>query len=88
MPRHRQKTAERLVVELRDKVFGPGLVDSPAEAAVVAGKEGSVFTDAVGALMALGYNAPDADKAARRALSVLGPKATSEALVKKALAQT
>jgi Holliday junction DNA helicase RuvA len=83
-----KKTAERLVVELRDKVFGEGLAAPPAEAAAPSGADNSVFTDAVGALMALGYNAPDADKAARRALSTLGPKATSEALVKKALAQT
>jgi len=83
-----KKTAERLVVELRDKVFGEGMAAPTAEAAAPAGAEGSVFTDAVGALMALGYNAADADKAARRALSVLGTKATSEALVKKALAQT
>lgn len=82
-----KKTAERLVVELRDKVLSGGLTALPAEAAAPAGPDGSVFTDAVGALMALGYNAPDADKAARRALSILGAKATSEALVKKALAQ-
>jgi Holliday junction DNA helicase RuvA len=83
-----KKTAERLVVELRDKVLAGGMTALPAEVSAAEGKEGSVFTDAVGALMALGYNAPDADKAARRALSILGPKATSEALVKKALAQT
>jgi Holliday junction DNA helicase RuvA len=83
-----KKTAERLVVELRDKVLAGGMTTLPAEVSTAAGQDGSVFTDAVGALMALGYNAPDADKAARRALSILGPKATSEALVKKALAQS
>jgi len=85
-----KKTAERLVIELRDKVYTGGSVALPANASAGATKEGdqnSAFTDAVGALMALGYKAPDADKAARRAQSVLGPKATSEALVKKALAQ-
>ena len=81
-----KKTAERLVVELRDKVGLP----ATTLPAVEPGQEGpapTAFQDTVGALIALGYKAPDADKAARRAQSILGPKATSEALVKKALAQ-
>jgi holliday junction DNA helicase RuvA len=83
-----KKTAERIVIELRDKVL-PGSAASSIAASSAKGEvEGSAFTDAVGALMALGYKAPDADKAARRAQTILGPKATSEALVKKALAQT
>lgn len=82
-----KKTAERLIVELRDKVFSSGIEVLPSEAPSSNAKESSAFADAVGALIALGYKAPDADKAARRAQSILGPKATSEALVKKALAQ-
>jgi Holliday junction DNA helicase RuvA len=82
-----KKTAERIIIELRDKVL-PGSPSVVILGATTEGVvEGSSFTDAVGALMALGYKAPDADKAARRAQSILGPKATSEALVKKALAQ-
>jgi Holliday junction DNA helicase RuvA len=82
-----KKTAERIIIELRDKVL-PGSVATVIPGTASEGAtEGSAFTDAVGALMALGYKAPDADKAARRAQSILGPKATSEALVKKALAQ-
>jgi len=82
-----KKTAERIVMELRDKLGGSHLEGLPSEVPQGAAKEGSAFVDAVGALIALGYKAPDADKAARRAQSILGPKATSEALVKKALAQ-
>jgi Holliday junction DNA helicase RuvA len=82
-----KKTAERLVIELRDKVLSGASAVLPAEISAQAVKDGGVFTDAVGALMALGYKAPDADKAARRAQSALGLNATSEALVKKALAQ-
>jgi Holliday junction DNA helicase RuvA len=80
-----KKTAERLVVELRDKVGLPATT-LPSEALA---KEGvpTAFSDTVAALIALGYKAPDADKAARRALSTLGPNTTSEALVKKALGQ-
>jgi holliday junction DNA helicase RuvA len=82
-----KKTAERLVVELRDKVFPGGApVTLPPGASSKEGPQSS-FQDAVGALIALGYKPADADKAARRAQSVLGPAAGSEALVKKALAQ-
>ncbi len=82
-----KKTAERLVIELRDKVFSGGIEVVPAPGVEKEAPANSAFADAVGALIALGYKAPDADKAARRAQSVLGSKATSEALVKKALAQ-
>ena len=82
-----KKTAERLVVELRDKILPSSGDALPAAIALGGTKESTAFADTVGALIALGYKAPDADKAARRAQSVLGPKATSEALLKKALAQ-
>jgi Holliday junction DNA helicase RuvA len=82
-----KKTAERLIVELRDKVFKDG-VEQPIPVTTADGApRPSAFHDAVAALVALGYKAPDADKAARRALATLGPNATSEALVKKALGQ-
>jgi len=41
--------------------------------------------DAVLALGALGYKTADADEAIRRAMLALGPKATTEQLIKKAL---
>ncbi len=82
-----KKTAERLIVELRDKIFKDG-VDAAIPATAADGAPApSAFHDTVAALIALGYKAPDADKAARRALATLGPSATSEALVKKALGQ-
>ncbi|MGA2053037.1 MAG: Holliday junction branch migration protein RuvA [Opitutales bacterium] len=83
-----KKTAERLVVELRDKVLRPGEIAPalPSDASAK-GAPPTAFQDTVGALIALGYKAPDADKAARRALALLGPSATSEALLKKALGQ-
>lgn len=83
-----KKTAERLVIELRDKL-------NPAElGTVVSGKMSgeaassgadSRVNDAVLALTALGYKAADADKAVRQAWIALGPGATTEALIKKAL---
>jgi Holliday junction DNA helicase RuvA len=82
-----KKTAERLVVELRD-TLGVASFAAPARAAgeVAAPAADSRLADAVLALTALGYKAADADKAVRQAWVALGPKATTEALIKKALA--
>lgn len=84
-----KKTAERLVIELRDKLnpadlgaVASGRMVSPDPAAPVADNR---VNDAVLALTALGYKAADADKAVRQAWIALGPKASTEALIKKAL---
>lgn len=82
-----KKTAERLVIELRTKVgatAAAGLPSAPAGAATSAAE--SAHHDAVAALIALGYKAPDADQAVRRAALALGASASTEALIKKALA--
>jgi Holliday junction DNA helicase RuvA len=81
-----KKTAERLVVELKSKVGGgDAIADHANSEAPAAGGAGSVQRDAVAALMALGYRAADADQAVRHAALTLGPKATTESLIKKAL---
>lgn len=81
-----KKTAERLVVELKSKV---GNADSgPVSSDVNAPPTGagdSAHRDAVAALVALGYKAADADQSVRHAALALGAKATTEALIKKAL---
>lgn len=81
-----KKTAERLVIELKSRVGAPG-----ASAPSIASPEGSApagapHADAVAALVALGYKVGDADEAVRRASLALGAKATTESLIKKALA--
>lgn len=83
-----KKTAERLVIELRDKLNPADLgTVSPAQgvpaASVPAGE--NKIRDAVLALTALGYKAADADKAVRQAWVALGASASTEALIKKAL---
>lgn len=85
-----KKTAERLVVELRAKVgasgsLEAGVLGAPADsdAAVPSGE--SRLRDAILALTALGYKAADADTAIRRSALALGPQASTEQLIKRAL---
>ena len=78
-----KKTAERLVIELKARVGGESTADDNTASAAVPGS--SAHRDAVATLIALGYKAADADQAVRRAALGLGPAATTEALVKKAL---
>lgn len=82
-----KKTAERLVVELRAKLGAAGLAPSLGGVDEGAANPGASNThrDAVSALVALGYKAADADQAVRQAVLALGPTATTEALIKKAL---
>lgn len=82
-----KKTAERLIVELKSKVGGVTLPSSPAAAGVEpTGVAANPQQDAISALTALGYKTADADQAVRRAALTLGPSATAESLIKRALA--
>lgn len=81
-----KKTAERLVIELRDKLgSAPVAVAAATSGGEVAAPADNKVRDAVMALVALGYKAADADKSVRQAWVALGPSATTEALIKKAL---
>ncbi len=85
-----KKTAERLVVELRAKVGNTAGEDIPAISGSAEAPAGGAsgdqrIRDAVLALAALGYKTAEADEAIRRAGLALGPKATTEQLIKKAL---
>jgi Holliday junction DNA helicase RuvA len=82
-----KKTAERLVVELRDKL-NPAELGHQAPVPAGGGPAGpgeNKIRDAVLALTALGYKAAEADKAVRQSWVALGPTASTEALIKKAL---
>lgn len=85
-----KKTAERLVIELRAKVGVTGSAEtvlsaSGAPSDTTAAPADTKMRDAVLALTALGYKTADADEAIRRATLALGPKATTEQLIKRAL---
>lgn len=79
-----RKTAERIVVELKDKIGAAGAWEaSSAERALSAG--GQRLNDAVLALMALGFKQPDAHETVRAAQAMLGEQATVEELVRAGL---
>ena len=80
-----KKTAERLVIELKDKV-GLGVV---ARTTSMSGSSSNpsqgVYQAAVSRLIILGYKPGDADKFVRKASSQLPAEESVEALVKTAL---
>lgn len=78
-----KKTAERIVVELRDKL---GAVAGDAvSGGVPLPADDQKLHDAVLALGALGFKPNDAHEAVRAAIAVLGPQAGVEQLVRAAL---
>ncbi|MBT3541437.1 MAG: Holliday junction branch migration protein RuvA [Opitutae bacterium] len=91
-----KKTAERIVVELKDKVLPKGVmtqapVPSTGESSesisteTVEGVGFGSYHDAVSALLTLGYKATDADQAIRKASDEIGKNASTEELIRKAL---
>jgi Holliday junction DNA helicase RuvA len=79
-----KKTAERLVMELRDKVGVDGATMS-VSASLSPAQQPTPATDAIAAMIALGNKAVDAEKSVRAAIAKLGPGATADQLVKAAL---
>jgi Holliday junction DNA helicase RuvA len=77
-----KKTAERLVVELKDKLVAATPFEAKGRAPTA---EEQKLTDAVLALVSLGYKQMDAHKAVLAAAETLGPKANVEELVRAAL---
>jgi holliday junction DNA helicase RuvA len=79
-----KKTAERIVVELRDRIGAAGAWEaSSAQRALSA--EDQKINDAVLALMALGFKQIEAHDAVRAVQAMLGPKAGLEDLVRACL---
>jgi Holliday junction DNA helicase RuvA len=70
-----RKTADRLLVEMRDRVTGAA--DLAATSTVAVGPEGEAF----GALVALGYRPAEAS----RMLKAVGPAASTEEWIRRAL---
>jgi Holliday junction DNA helicase RuvA len=81
-----KKTAERLIVEMRDRL---DKLDAPGGTVRVAGRSAAVpsdpVSDAVGALIALGYKPPDASRMVR---AVESEGLSSEEIIRAALKAT
>jgi holliday junction DNA helicase RuvA len=79
-----RKTAERLVVELKDKIGVAGAWEASSEQRALSPADQRV-NDAVLALIALDFKQPEAHEAVRAAQALLGEAATVEDLVRAAL---
>lgn len=79
-----KKTAERIVVELKDKMGAAGAWEASSAQRALSDADQKV-NDAVLALMALGFKQPEAQEAIRASQAVLGPQASVEALVRASL---
>jgi Holliday junction DNA helicase RuvA len=77
-----KKTAERLVVELKDKV---GALATAPSAPAPTQKPTGQRADLVGALVNLGYKPAQAEAAAERAEEAAGPGASLDVLIREAL---
>jgi Holliday junction DNA helicase RuvA len=79
-----KKTAERIVVELRDKVGQAGALEAASATRALSAEEQKI-NDAVLALMALGFKQVDAHDSIKSAVDKLGPNAGVEELVRAGL---
>src|SRR5262245_33993886 len=79
-----RKTAERIVVELKDKI-GPAGAWEATSAQRALSPEDQKINDAVLALIALGFKQVEAHDTVRKAQAALGPQATVEDLVRASL---
>jgi Holliday junction DNA helicase RuvA len=79
-----KKTAERIVVELRDKVGAAGAWEASSAKRGLSPEEQKV-NDAVLGLIALGFKQVEAHDAVRAALAALGPQVGLEDLVRASL---
>jgi Holliday junction DNA helicase RuvA len=79
-----KKTAERIVVELRDKLGEHAAWEASSDRRGLSSQDQKV-SDAVLALMALGYKQVEAHDAVRAAIALLGDKAALEDIVRAGL---
>lgn len=79
-----KKTAERIVVELKDKIGAAGAWEAASAQRALSGED-QKLSDAALALMALGFKQVEAHDAARKAQATLGMQANVEELVRACL---
>ena len=81
------KTAKKIILELKDKIGSTPLINTDSNIYVSDKADTDIFSEAVSALIALGYSATEAHKAVSAAASLLDDTADTEAYVKMALKQ-
>jgi len=81
VPRVGRKKAERLILDLADKLDGIGGAEGPSRVA------GGAAEDAMRALVSLGYTNADAEKGVRTALDAGGGGLSAAELIRSALAK-
>jgi Holliday junction DNA helicase RuvA len=79
-----KKTAERIVVELKDKIGAAGALEALSATRALSAADQKI-NDAVLALMALGFKQIEAHDSIRAAQAALGPSASVEDLVRASL---
>jgi Holliday junction DNA helicase RuvA len=79
-----RKTAERMVVELKDKIGAAGAWEASSAQRALS-PEDQKLNDAALALLALGFKQIEAHDTVRKAQAMLGPQATIEDLVRACL---
>lgn len=79
-----KKTAERIVIELKDRIGRGGALEASSAQRALSADEQKI-NDATLALMALGYKQAEAHESVRAAQAALGPAAGIEELVRASL---
>jgi holliday junction DNA helicase RuvA len=79
-----KKTAERIIIELKDKVGPGGVLEAKSAQHALSASEQKT-NDAVLALLALGFKPAEAHETIRATQAMLGPEATLEELVRASL---
>ncbi len=79
-----RKTAERIVVELKDKIGAAGAWEATSERRALSDAD-QMINDAVLALIALGFKQPEAHESVRKAVAMLGDQAGLEDVVRACL---
>jgi Holliday junction DNA helicase RuvA len=79
-----KKTAERIIIELKDKIGPGGVLEAQSARHALSDSEQKV-NDAVLALIALGFKPAEAHETIRATQALLGPEAALEDLVRASL---
>ena len=79
------KTAQRIIVDLQDKVDGAGSGASAVSGTKISSAHNTIKTDALGALTSLGFDKTKCNAVLDKILTSQGNSATLEGLIKAAL---